>query len=91
GLISAATFKTFGCGVTCTIAIASSSFMTERLTGMLLTQAEKIKSTDIAQELFLPPSKLHCASGHVLQYRPRIQSRCKAGGFGDRISRELGH
>lgn len=63
GLISAATFKTFGCGV----AIASSSFMTERLTGMSLAQAEEIKSTDIAQELFLPPSKLHCASEHIVE------------------------
>lgn len=51
-------FKTFGCGS----AIASSSFMTERVRGMTLEQAGQIKNTEIAKELCLPPVKLHCSS-----------------------------
>lgn len=51
-------FKTFGCGS----AIASSSFMTERVRGMTLEEAVQIKNTEIAQELSLPPVKLHCSS-----------------------------
>ncbi|KAG0167615.1 iron-binding protein [Apophysomyces sp. BC1034] len=50
-------FKTFGCGS----AIASSSFMTERVRGMTLEQAGEIKNTEIAKELCLPPVKLHCS------------------------------
>ncbi|KAF7727287.1 iron-binding protein [Apophysomyces ossiformis] len=50
-------FKTFGCGS----AIASSSFMTERVRGMTLEQAGAIKNTEIAKELCLPPVKLHCS------------------------------
>ncbi|KAI8328949.1 iron sulfur cluster assembly protein 1 [Blakeslea trispora] len=50
-------FKTFGCGS----AIASSSFMTERVRGMTLEQAGQIKNTEIAKELCLPPVKLHCS------------------------------
>ncbi|CAJ0648296.1 9142_t:CDS:2 [Entrophospora sp. SA101] len=50
-------FKTFGCGS----AIASSSFMTERVRGMSLDEASKIKNTEIAKELSLPPVKLHCS------------------------------
>ncbi|KAJ7868224.1 nifU-like protein, partial [Mycena olivaceomarginata] len=56
--ISAARFKTFGCGV----AIASSSWMTERIIGLSLSQAEQIKSTDIARELSLPVFKLYCST-----------------------------
>lgn len=52
-----AKFKTFGCGS----AIASSSYMTELVKGMTLEQAGQIKNTDIAQELCLPPVKLHCS------------------------------
>lgn len=51
-------FKTFGCGS----AIASSSYMTERVRGMTLEQAGQIKNTEIAKELCLPPVKLHCSS-----------------------------
>lgn len=51
-------FKTFGCGS----AIASSSFMTERVRGMTLEEAGGIKNTEIARELSLPPVKLHCSS-----------------------------
>ncbi|KAL1934122.1 hypothetical protein VTP01DRAFT_6304 [Rhizomucor pusillus] len=50
-------FKTFGCGS----AIASSSYMTERVRGMTLEQAGQIKNTEIAKELCLPPVKLHCS------------------------------
>jgi iron-sulfur cluster assembly enzyme ISCU, mitochondrial len=51
-------FKTFGCGS----AIASSSYMTERVRGMSLEEAGKIRNTEIAKELCLPPVKLHCSS-----------------------------
>jgi NifU-like protein involved in Fe-S cluster formation len=51
-------FKTFGCGS----AIASSSYMTERVRGLHLDEAVKIKNTEIAKELCLPPVKLHCSS-----------------------------
>ncbi|KAI8056200.1 NifU-like N terminal domain-containing protein [Syncephalis plumigaleata] len=50
-------FKTFGCGS----AIASSSYMTERVRGLHLDEAVKIKNTEIAKELCLPPVKLHCS------------------------------
>lgn len=51
-------FKTFGCGS----AIASSSYVTEKVLGMTLDQAEKVKNTEIAKDLCLPPVKLHCSS-----------------------------
>jgi len=57
GVISDVKFKTFGCGS----AIASSSYMTERVMGLSLEEAEKIKNTEIAKELCLPPVKLHCS------------------------------
>lgn len=52
-----AKFKTFGCGS----AIASSSLATEWLKGKSLAEAQKIKNTDIVQELNLPPVKIHCS------------------------------
>tara|TARA_B110000495_G_scaffold177382_1_gene169420 strand:- start:382 stop:759 length:378 start_codon:yes stop_codon:yes gene_type:complete len=52
-----AKFKTFGCGS----AIASSSLVTEWLKGKTLDQAEEIKNMDIAEELALPPVKIHCS------------------------------
>ena len=58
GIISDVKFKTFGCGS----AIASSSYMTERVMGLSLDEAGKIKNTEIAKELALPPVKLHCSS-----------------------------
>lgn len=60
GIISDVKFKTFGCGS----AIASSSYMTERVKGLSLEEAGKIKNTEIAKELCLPPVKLHCSSAY---------------------------
>lgn len=57
GRIQDARFKTFGCGS----AIASSSLATEILKGMSLDDAMKISNVDIAQELSLPPVKMHCS------------------------------
>jgi len=57
GIIEDAKFKTFGCGS----AIASSSLVTEWVKGKTLDQATEIKNTDIAEELALPPVKIHCS------------------------------
>ena len=57
GIITDARFKTYGCGS----AIASSSLITEMVKGMTLDQAGKIKNSDIAEELALPPVKIHCS------------------------------
>ena len=57
GVIQDAKFKTFGCGS----AIASSSLVTEWVKGKTLDQATEIKNTQIAQELSLPPVKIHCS------------------------------
>ena len=57
GIIEDARFKTYGCGS----AIASSSLVTEWVKGKTLDEAEKIKNTQIAEELALPPVKIHCS------------------------------
>ena len=57
GVITDAKFKTYGCGS----AIASSSLVTEWVKGRTLDQAEEIKNSDIANELALPPVKIHCS------------------------------
>jgi nitrogen fixation NifU-like protein len=57
GVIEDAKFKTYGCGS----AIASSSLVTEWLKGKTLDQATEIKNTAIAEELALPPVKIHCS------------------------------
>ena len=57
GLIEDARFKTYGCGS----AIASSSLVTEWVKGKTLDQALTIKNTQIAEELALPPVKIHCS------------------------------
>ena len=56
-IITDAKFKTYGCGS----AIASSSLLTEWVKGKSLTEASLIKNTDIADELALPPVKIHCS------------------------------
>ena len=57
GVIEDAKFKTYGCGS----AIASSSLLTEWVKGKHLDDAEQIKDTQIAEELALPPVKIHCS------------------------------
>jgi len=57
GVITDARFKTYGCGS----AIASSSLITEMVKGMTLDQASSIKNSEIAEELALPPVKIHCS------------------------------
>lgn len=57
GIISDARFKTYGCGS----AIASSSLVTEWVKGKTLDQAATIRNTQIAEELALPPVKIHCS------------------------------
>lgn len=57
GIITDAKFKTYGCGS----AIASSSLATEWLKGRTLDSANEIRNTEIAQELALPPVKIHCS------------------------------
>jgi len=57
GIIEDAKFKTYGCGS----AIASSSLVTEWVKGKTLDEAQAIKNTDIANELALPPVKIHCS------------------------------
>lgn len=57
GIITDARFKTYGCGS----AIASSSLVTEWVKGMHIDQASVLKNSDIAEELALPPVKIHCS------------------------------
>jgi len=57
GVIRDARFKTYGCGS----AIASSSLVTEMVKGMHIDTAQNIKNSEIAQELALPPVKIHCS------------------------------
>jgi nitrogen fixation NifU-like protein len=74
GVIEDAKFKTYGCGS----AIASSSLVTEWVKGKTLDQALTIKNTHIAEELALPPVKIHCSilaedaiKAAVLDYKQR--------------------
>ena len=57
GVIEDAKFKTYGCGS----AIASSSLVTERVKGMHINDAVNLKNSQIAEELALPPVKIHCS------------------------------
>jgi len=57
GIITDAVFKTYGCGS----AIASSSLLTEWVKGMTLDRAGEIKNMELAEELALPPVKIHCS------------------------------
>ena len=88
GIIEDAKFKTYGCGS----AIASSSLVTEWVKGKSLDEAEKIMNTQIAEELALPPVKIHCSilaedaiKAAISDYRkkhgleqPAEQPACKA-------------
>jgi nitrogen fixation protein NifU and related proteins len=82
GLIEDARFKTYGCGS----AIASSSLVTEWVKGKTLDQALAIKNTAIAEELALPPVKIHCSilaedaiKAAVADYRQRVGMGAEAG------------
>jgi nitrogen fixation protein NifU and related proteins len=82
GLIEDAKFKTYGCGS----AIASSSLVTEWVKGKTLDQALTIKNTHIAQELALPPVKIHCSilaedaiKAAVEDYKAKAQASAGAG------------
>jgi len=69
GIIEDARFKTYGCGS----AIASSSLLTEWVKGKTLDEARQIKNTDIAEELALPPVKVHCSVLAEAAIKPAIQ------------------
>jgi nitrogen fixation NifU-like protein len=80
GIIVDARFKTYGCGS----AIASSSLITEMVKGMTLEQATAIKNSDLAEELALPPVKIHCSilaedaiKAAVQNYKEKIQLTAK--------------
>jgi nitrogen fixation NifU-like protein len=82
GLIEDAKFKTYGCGS----AIASSSLVTEWVKGKSLDEALTIKNTHIAEELALPPVKIHCSilaedaiKAAVSDYKARMGSSVGAG------------
>lgn len=78
GIIEDAKFKTFGCGS----AIASSSLVTEWVKGKTLDEATEIKNTDIAEELALPPVKIHCSvlaedaiKAAVSDYKSKVEDK----------------
>ena len=78
GVIKDAKFKTFGCGS----AIASSSLITEWVKGKKIDEANKIKNTEIANHLALPPVKIHCSvlaedaiKAAILNYREKNESK----------------
>ena len=83
GVIQDAKFKTYGCGS----AIASSSLVTEWVRGKTLDQALDIKNTHIAEELALPPVKIHCSilaedaiKAAVADYRKKSDGPAEADG-----------
>lgn len=73
GIITDARFKTYGCGS----AIASSSLVTEWVKGKTLDQAAAIRNTDIAQELALPPVKIHCSILAEDAIKAAVEDYCK--------------
>lgn len=82
GIIEEARFKTYGCGS----AIASSSLVTEWVKGKTLEQAMTIKNAEIAEELALPPVKIHCSvlaedaiKAAVADYRTKQGARANPG------------
>lgn len=79
GIIQDAKFKTYGCGS----AIASSSLVTEWIKGKTLDEAGSIKNAQIAEELALPPVKIHCSilaedaiKSAIADYRGKEEARC---------------
>ncbi len=81
GIIEDAKFKTFGCGS----AIASSSLVTEWVKGKSIDEAEKIANSQIAEELALPPVKIHCSvlaedaiKAAIADYRAKRSAKSKA-------------
>ena len=81
GIIEDAKFKTFGCGS----AIASSSLVTEWVKGMSVDQAMEVKNTHIAEELNLPPVKIHCSvlaedaiKAAIADYKAKRESKTHA-------------
>jgi nitrogen fixation NifU-like protein len=80
GVIEEARFKTYGCGS----AIASSSLLTEWVKGKTLDEAGQIKNTELAEELALPPVKIHCSVLAEDAIKAAIEDyRGKAGGNTD--------
>ncbi|MFP4080455.1 MAG: Fe-S cluster assembly scaffold IscU, partial [Ectothiorhodospira sp.] len=83
GVIEDARFKTYGCGS----AIASSSLLTEWVKGKTLEEAGSIKNTEIAEELALPPVKIHCSVLAEDAIKAAIDDyRRKGGGAGAPIA-----
>ena len=82
GVIEDAKFKTFGCGS----AIASSSLVTEWVKGMSIEKALEVKNSAIAEELSLPPVKIHCSvlaedaiKAAIADYRAKQQKKAPGG------------
>jgi nitrogen fixation NifU-like protein len=82
GLIEDARFKTYGCGS----AIASSSLVTEWVKGKSLDQALTIKNTHIAEELALPPVKIHCSILAEDAIRAAVDDYKAKAGAADRVA-----
>jgi len=92
GRIEDAKFKTYGCGS----AIASSSLVTEWVKGKTLDQAMSIRNTAIAEELALPPVKIHCSilaedaiKAAVADYRAKHPATAGAPSKADEVAREM--
>jgi nitrogen fixation NifU-like protein len=79
GRIEDARFKTYGCGS----AIASSSLVTEWVKGKTLDEAASIRNTEIAQELSLPPVKIHCSILAEDAIKAAVEDYKKKHGLGD--------
>jgi len=85
GLIEDAKFKTYGCGS----AIASSSLVTEWVKGKSLDEAMTIKNTQIAEELALPPVKIHCSILAEDAIKAAVQDyKAKTGGATERVEQK---
>ena len=85
GVIEDAKFKTYGCGS----AIASSSLLTEWVRGKTLDEAGQIRNSDIAEELALPPVKIHCSVLAEDAIQAAISDyRTKQGDLESQVSRE---